>query len=378
MGALLIFILILSVLILIHELGHFLTAKKAGVKVEEFGMGIPPRIVGKKIGETIYSINLFPFGGFVRLKGEDTFEYSEEELDDPNSFMAKTVWQRGAILAAGVFMNLLFGVALFYFLLGLNGFKSLYIPLIFDHEFKFGNVQHLDTVIFSFDESSPLPDKNVKLGQAIVQINGEPINSVQDVRTSLEALAGEGVILTLKDVRGRLPLQQITVVPYEDEEGKTVLGVYLGSAPRISYDTPVQKIFSGFLHAYNILDYSVKGFAKLISISFQEKTAAPLSQSVSGPIGIYSIVDNILDYSGGGVLLNLIDLTALISVSLALINILPLPALDGGRILFVVIEAVRGKKVNPEMETTVHKIGILLLISLLVLVSVRDIFRIFL
>ncbi|MBD3366499.1 hypothetical protein GF360_04150 [candidate division WWE3 bacterium] len=397
-----IFILILSVLVLIHELGHFLTAKKMGVAVEEFGLGIPPRIYGKKIGETIYSLNLLPFGGFVRLKGEDSYEYSKEDLKDPQNFISKTPLQRAAILLAGVVMNTLFGVALFYVFMVANGSKTSHIPLIFDHAFEFGEVRTVDTVVFSLDEKSPLKDK-MEPGEAIVFIGasdvnwGTPVDSVEEIREAVataysmelsveeESLEAEEVGNTKEVVVRVLDLaaekeRSLTITPYLDEEGDPLLGVYLGSSAQIFYQEPAQKLASGFLHAYNVLGYSTSAFGKLIGLSVEQGSAEPLSESVSGPVGIYSLVENIVSYSKGSVgqiALNLIDLTALISVSLAVLNVLPLPALDGGRVLFIAIESVRGKRVSPKVEAAVHKAGILVLMSLLLLVSVRDVIRIF-
>jgi regulator of sigma E protease len=172
-------------------------------------------------------------------------------------------------------------------------------------------------------------------------------------------------------------MNEFEITPYLEEEGEPRLGVYLGSSAQIFYQEPLQRIFAGFLHTYNVLDYSINGLGQLISISFSEGTAEPISEGVSGPIGIYSLVDNIVSYSQAEVLLDLIDLMALISVSLAFLNVLPLPALDGGRVLFVIIELIRGKRVSPKLEAGVHKFGILVLLSLLVLVSIRDVIRIF-
>ncbi len=361
-------------LILVHEFGHFIVAKKQGIYVEEFGLGIPPRIIGKKIGETIYSLNLLPFGGFVRLKGEDTEEYSDEDLNDPRSFISKTPLQRAAVLLAGVFMNICFGVLLFYLFMFINGFKTSPIPLMFDHEFKFGDVQETNTVIFGFSEESPLKDQ-MELGEAIVSINGNEVNSVEDVRKQVEG--NEDLVVKVRDLTAGDSVRDLAVEPYKNEEGKERLGVYLGTSAEIYYQKPLQKASSGFLHTYNVLTYSINGFGNLIGVSVRERSAEPLSETVSGPIGIYSLVDTIMDYSKGRVFLNLIDLMALISVSLAFLNVLPLPALDGGRILFILIEAVRGKRVNPEFEAKVHRVGLLALLSLLILVSVRDVTRFF-
>jgi len=379
MVSLIVFILILSVLVLIHEFGHFITAKKMGVYVEEFGLGIPPRIYGKKIGETIYSINLFPFGGFVRLRGEDSSDCSEDQLNDPRNFVSKTPLQRVTILLAGVFMNVIFGVALFYVFLIANGFKSFHIPLIFDHDFAFGDVQGVNTAVLGLSEESPLKDI-MKLGEAITYIEDTPVASVEDVRGVVAQTQSDGereINLTIETLSPEEKTRQVQVVPYKEEDEKYLLGVYLGSSVQISYTKPTQKVFSGLMHSYNILSYSISGFGQLLGLSVEQGSAEPLSESVAGPIGIYSVVDNILAYASKEVILNLIDLTALISLSLALVNVLPLPALDGGRVVFVVIESIRGKRISPKFEASVHKVGILVLMSLLVLISVRDISRLF-
>jgi len=379
MISLIVFILILSVLVLIHEFGHFIMAKKMGIYVEEFGLGIPPKIFGKKIGETTYSINLLPFGGFVRLRGEDSSDYSAEQVSDPRNFMSKTPLQRSVVLLAGVFMNIVFGVALFYVFLVANGFKSSYIPLIFDYDFAFGNVQSIDTVVFGLSDESPLKNA-VELGEAITYIGDSPVESVENVKSVVAQTQSNGekeVTLKVKTLGSEEKTRDILVVPYKSEENEYLLGVYLGRSVQISYATTKQKILSGLMHSYNILSYSISGFGKLIGLSVEQRSAEPLSESVSGPIGIYSVVNNILAYANKGVILSLIDLTALISLSLALVNILPLPALDGGRVVFVIIESLIGRRISPKFEASVHKAGILVLMSLLLLVSARDISRLF-
>ena len=374
------FILILSFLILIHEFGHFITAKKMGIAVEEFGLGIPPRIFGKKIGNTIYSINALPFGGFVRLKGEDSLEVSESELHDHENFVSKTPKQRILVILAGVFMNMLLGAVLFYISLGFSDFKTAYLPLMSDYNFKFGSVNRVQTTIFGFDKDSPLSDEalGVNLGQAIVNIDSIPVFSLEDVRTAVKGKEDQSISVTIKNLRSDDAEKTVQVAPYIPEAGDSAkLGVYLGTSAQINYATLPQKAFSGFLHSYNILSYSVSTLGELIGFSIEEKSVEPLVETVSGPIGIYSVVDSIVDSHDSRILLNLIDLMGLISVSLAFLNIMPLPALDGGRAFFILIEGVRGKRFKPGFEANFHKIGILALMSLLVVISIRDITRLF-
>jgi len=391
MTSLIIFIFILSFLVLIHEFGHFFIAKKNGILVEEFGLGIPPRIFGKKFGETIYSINLFPFGGFVRLKGEDSGEVTPQELADPRSFVSKTAWQRMAVISAGVIMNMLLGATLFYLFLGLNGFKSNQVPLLFPYDFKFGNVEKTNTVIFGLDDNSPLLNTTpeVNLGDTLVSIDGEAVNSLYDVRRLVEGRAGQELSVVIKPSQEQssdssyieadetFSLKVLPFVDTEDPENPARLGVYLGSVAQIHYETPLQKATAGFAHSYNILSYTISTMKNIVSFSIEEGTAEPLAETVSGPVGIYSIVSSILSFSGKEALLGILDLMGQISVSLAFLNILPLPALDGGRIFFILIELVSKRKVDPRIEARVHQVGMLALLGLLVLVTIRDVGRIF-
>lgn len=372
----LVFVLVLSILVLFHELGHFLAAKKNGILVEEFGLGMPPKVLGKKFGETIYSVNLFPFGGFVRLRGEDPTESTEADLLDKRIFISKTPAQRLIVVFSGVIMNLILGAFLFYLFLGFNGFKSSQIPLIFPHEFKFGKVYKTNTVIYSLDDNSPLSklDKPVELGDSIEKIDGIKVNSIYDVRKIVESKGGQSVMVTVKSSKEG-EIRDVEITPYMDTSGTKPLarlGVYLGSVAEIHYETLSQKIFSGFTHSYNILSFTVSMLKNIIEISLESRSAEPLAESVSGPVGIYSVISGVLS-SPGKALLNLMDLMAQISLSLAFMNILPLPALDGGRAFFIFGELITGKKMNAILEAKIHQVGMLVLLSILVLVTVQDI-----
>jgi regulator of sigma E protease len=373
---LLIFIFILSTLIFVHELGHFLVAKKNGIRVEEFGLGLPPRIVGKKVGETIYSINWLPFGGFVKLTGEDVPDdkSKKEALKDPKSFLAKSPLQRIAVLVAGVVMNLFLAVILFYVLIVSNGYRSFYFPLFFDYDFRFGNEHKIATVVSGLMEGSAADDSGINYGEAILEIDGVKVTDVEDVRREVSGKLNEQVEVVLVDLStgGLGEERAVTLVPEPDENGEAVLGVYLSSAVYLSYDSLMQKAFSGVLHSYNVLTYSVSTMGGIIRTSFETKDLSPVSSTVAGPVGIYNIVGGILQYAGGKVFLNLIDYTALMSLSLAFINIFPFPALDGGRILFVLFEFVRGKRMNPEIESKIHRFGMIILLALLALVTIKD------
>ncbi|GIW69752.1 MAG: zinc metalloprotease [Patescibacteria group bacterium] len=379
-----IFLLILSVLVLIHELGHFIAAKSNGVRVEEFGWGIPPRVIGKKFGETVYSINLLPFGGFVKLTGED-FEKGEEDTGDlgeagvldSKSFASKTPRQRVAILIAGVFMNVVLAVALFYLFMFVNGFKTFQMPLIFDYKFKFGEISKIGTLVSGIQPGSPADKAGLSLGEAVMEINGRKVSDINEFKSVLASFDGAPVTLTLLDLKDTSydKIRYVEVTPEKDEEGKYIFGVYLGESVSISYRKPLERLFVGFIHSYNVMGYSFNTLEKMIALSFKTKDITPVSEGVTGPVGIYNLVDMVLKYGGPNAWLTLLDYTALMSLSLAFVNILPFPALDGGRTAFVLFEGVFKKKVNPKIEAAFHRIGMAALLVLLLLITVKDIAR---
>lgn len=372
MITIIVFIIILSLLILIHEFGHFIVAKRSGVKVEEFGMGIPPRLFGKKIGETVYSINALPFGGFVKLYGEDVEDPDYNMRTHPRSYLSKSPLRRAAILVAGVVMNLVLAVVSYYLLFTITGFKTLNLPVFFDYEFRFGDVTSTDTVITSFSKESPAQAAGLEVGEAVLEINGNKVKNIQEIRNEVNDKPNQEVTLLVKDLKRNLEddVRTVKFTTTQDEEGKGILGVFITRAATVSYPN---KILAPLQHSYNMLAYTGYVFGQFIRISFETKSVEPVSSGVSGPVGIYSVVESILSYGGADAWLGLIDLVALLSLSLAFINIMPLPALDGGRLVFVIYEAIFGKPVNYKLEATVHKWGMLFFFGLLFLVTVKDI-----
>lgn len=373
---LLLFILVLSILVLVHEFGHFIVAKKAGVRVEEFGLGLPPRIFGKKIGETLYSLNVLPFGGFVKLTGEDEALDAGYVMNDNRNFMSKSSVQRILILVAGVFMNFIFALCLFYTVFFITGFKSLNLPMIFNYKFPFGTTNSIGTVVTGFQDGSYAKDAGVQVGEAILAIDDVAVYTVSDVRAQVADKTDKFVKVSLLDLKKNATdaTRSVEVMPIIDPKtGKGILGAYLSSSVVISYLSPVEKLFAGPLHAFNIVGYSVDTFSKLITLSFESKSISPVSSGVAGPIGIYSVLGGILSGSGANAYLTIIDFIAIMSLSLAIINILPFPALDGGRLLFILIEVVRGKKHSPVLEASIHKWGMIVLLGFILLVTLKDI-----
>lgn len=372
----LIFIITLFFLVVIHELGHFLMAKKFNIKVLEFGFGIPPRAWGKRVGETIVSINWLPIGGFVHLLGED--EVDKKILENHRSFAAQKVEKRIAVAIAGVVMNLLFAWLLFYIVLGFQGFK-FQLPLILDHKFV-GVVQKNESLVFIRDvaKDSPAEKAGIKGGDRVLAVNGQEILEDTKLIEKAKELAGQEITLTLSDPQ-KEKQREVKVTPrIEPPKGEGPLGIALSplKMAHLEYETPIQKTFSAPIHSWNLIAYSGKIFGLLISRSIEDKSLEPVSQSVAGPVGITSLANAVLT-SSDKPLLPYLDFVAILSLNLAVMNLLPIPALDGGRLFFLLIEAVTRKKVHAEFERLVHTVGMALLLALTVLITLSDVRKLF-
>ncbi|GAB4219611.1 MAG: RIP metalloprotease RseP [Candidatus Microgenomates bacterium] len=383
--SLIIFFIILSFLVLIHELGHFLAAKKNGVMVEEFGFGLPPRIFGKKIGETIYSINLLPIGGFVKLFGEEQYELEKNKKINKNlksiAFIYKKPWQKTIIILAGVFMNLIVGITIFYITLSLNNFKSTPIPMIIDNKFTFGK-EIKKVIIANINKNSPAQKAGVKnedvvLGYKINGGNWQEINSSQEFINIVKNTKNQPISFNLLNNKNGQK-KVVTVIPvYNSNLKRYIIGVNLMDVVILSYQDGFSKIFSGIFHSYNLLDYNLKVFGHLFSTAIKEKNPSTITESLTGPVGIFAVVDDTVKKSGQKTLINLLELSGLISLSLALMNVMPFPALDGGRLIFVIYEWITGRPSNKEIEKYFNFIGFLILISLAILISINDLAKFF-
>lgn len=351
LASILVFILVLSVLILSHEFGHFIVARKSGVKVEEFGFGLPPRIWGKKIGETIYSINALPFGGFVRLHGE------QEETDETNlrrSFLHKGKKVRALVSVAGVIMNFVLAIFIFAIVYSFSGIPK-----------DTGLIKILEVA-----NDSPAAKAGIVVGDIITKINEETVYSSDDfvaktadkkgVRTSYEIQ---------RTVDGEQILNTVFLVPRENPpEGEGAIGVVV-TTMEIYYPPVWQRPFYGMYYGFTDAVFwgktIVMGLSDMVVGVFQGESV----EGVSGPIGIYAITT---EASKGG-FLTLINFVGILSVNLAILNILPFPALDGGRLLFIGIETLTKKKVSTKTEAMINNIGFILLITLLLAITIGDI-----
>jgi regulator of sigma E protease len=388
--ALIIFILIFSFLVLSHEFGHFITAKKLGVKVEEFGIGFPPKAYGKKIGETLYSINWIPFGGFVRLLGEDPGKTDSKE---PCSFDNKPPKIKSVILLAGVTVNILVAVFLFYILLGFNNFQTFQTQL-FDYQFPAGEQRVYYPAVSKVIEGSPAEKAGIQEFDLILSGNDTELHDSKKLINFLQTHAGEEISLTILGFDSGDQLIKflesnakeetfltaeilythnkkiVTVIPRQDPpEGEGSIGIGITSINRLSYNTPAERVFSGFLHSYNMSHFTFAVLGRLVRTSVAERDIRPVSEAVAGPVGILAFTK--LSMEGG--FWQILTLAAVLSLALAIMNLLPIPAADGGRMVFVLYEAIFRKRASAKLERRVNLIGFYLLLALFVLITIKDI-----
>ncbi len=350
MLTLLYFILILGLIVLVHEFGHFIFAKLFGVYVYEFSIGMGPRICGtkKKKGKTTYNIRALPIGGFVALAGEDP-EEKDDEVFDGGYLYQKPIWQRAIIMGAGVFNNFLLAI-LILFLIGLF----------------YGSPSSIPT-ISSLEAGYPSYELGLKEGDIIKEINGNHISTRDDAQLYLvlESDGTETEFVVLRD--GKEYTYNIPPIKVENSKTSSVSYRYgIGLVPEYEH---------GIINAVKYAFRQVWSYIKQIIITFKYLFTGNLGlDNLSGPVGIYSYVGKASEQHA---LLNLSSLTALLCINVGFINILPFPAFDGGRIFLLLIEKLRGKPVNPKIENTINSVGFIILMGLTLIVTCSDILKLF-
>ncbi len=388
----LIFLLILSVLVLIHEAGHFFVAKKLGIRVEEFGFGLPltKALFSVKKGETTYSFYPALIGGFVKVYGEDEAgagrikisnkQQAISKKDEKRAFFSRPLWQRFSVIFAGVLMNTFLAVVIYYVFLGISGFRTE-LPLLGDHQFFAVNQENKADIIFrQVVAGSPAADAGITPFSKLISVNGQEILSVDQFTELIDSNKGSELTIAWQNTETGREFSQELTPRIDPPEGEGALGVVFFpiSTAVLDYTDPVDKVFSGFTHPANLMVYNFKIIGQLIDISVKEGTAEPISQGVSGPIGIYSVVGEVLSIPDMKErVLQVLNLAGLLSISLAFFNVLPIPGLDGGRLFFLGVEAVTRKKLNPKFEAYANAIGMAVLIALIVVVTFKDIFQLF-
>jgi len=334
---------VLSVLLITHELGHYITAKATGVRVEEFGLGFPPRLFSFKRGETRYSLNAIPFGGFNKLTGE-------EDPKDPRSLAGKSRGVRLLVISAGSLMNFLLAILLF---------STIYmIP----HDVTSGQVLVEEVAL-----DSPAARAGIDPGDIVLSVNGNPVRNNYDLHRYVQLNLGKEIALIVLHTDSTT--EEIRAVPrWEPPEGEGALGVVIDTinAVTVRQSYPFWRAIPMGLAKLGV--YAVSYVDGLASI-FSGKAPA----SFFGPVGIAQLTGEV---SRAGIRL-LLDVAALISFLLGVFNLLPLPAIDGGRIAFVFLEWIRrGKRVPPKTESLVHIIGLAMFLVFILAVTYQDILRI--
>ncbi len=334
-----IFVIIgISVLILLHEFGHFLAARKFGLLVEEFGFGFPPRLFSKKVGETIYSLNLLPFGGFVRLYGENQWEKVDAEKK-VRSFFNQPAWKRILVIIAGVVMNFLIGWLLM-------------------------------SVIFMIGTPRVLVVSEVLAGSPAAAVGILPQDQLKGFEKATDFVSyidqNRGKEISLNIVRGGQDLV-VQATPRVSGEGALGVAVVEAGVERRSF---FGALWEGLRSSWAII---IGILAAFINLFWGLVTQGKLLVDFVGPVGIFGIASQ----AGSMGFIYLVQLVAMISLNLAVLNIFPFPALDGGRFLFIVIEKIKGSPLNPDLEKSANAIGFILLLLLIVAVTIRDVAHLF-
>lgn len=379
-----IFLLVLSLLIFVHELGHFIAAKKSGVKVHEFALGFPPTLFKKKVGETVYKLNALPFGGYVNLEGEngeeDPSSAKDEQIDKPegdvtakDSFSSKGPVTKTVILAAGVVMNMLLAWLLLSicFMVG--------YPTVNTEGINPKYVTDERVIVAETVPNAPAAEAGLLAGDVILSIDDESrsvdITSAALVGEFIRSTEDDSVTITVNRDGEERSFEVLTTTELSEEidEGDTEKRKMVGISPSdISMVKlpPHIALVEGAVWTYELTGQVIVGLGTLIADAV--RGTADMS-GVAGPIGIVSLVGEA--YSVG--FIYLLSFTAVISINLAIINLLPIPALDGGRILFTWIEVIKGSPMKMKTQLIANGIGFALLILLMIFISVNDIINLF-
>lgn len=362
--SIIVFILILAVLVLVHEFGHFIVAKKSGIKVEEFGFGFPPR--AKKLftrGDTLFTLNWIPFGGFVKIFGENPEDLEKHPEDGKKSFTSKSKWTQAAVLFAGPLFNLLFAW------IALSCMFIIGAPTIYD-ESNAQFIKNPKISVVEIIENSPAREAGLLVGDQIMSLTYGPetfiISDPSQVSSIVSSRGVQEVTVTFERKDTVLVTQIIPA--YNLFEGQTdpVIGVAIDRVGTLRL--PVHKaLFAGLERTWDLTKSTAVFLGNLIS-DLVTRDDADLS-AVTGPIGIVPVVGDALSIGFSFVII----IMSLISINLAIINLLPFPALDGGRLLFVAIEAVKGSPIPPKTAGLVNAVGFVVLLALMLVVTVRDI-----
>ena len=330
-------IILFGIIVFIHELGHFLFAKKAGVRIHEFAIGMGPKIYSTQKGETKYSVRLLPLGGYVSMEGEDG------ESNDPRAFGEKTLLQRASIIFAGPFFNIILTILLLIPVLAYMGTPSD------------------SNVLGKVLENTPAIEAGLQVNDKIIEINGAKIQTWDDIVNNLQKETSQPINIK---VERNNTTKDFSITPEKNEQGKYVIGI----SP-VYEKSIIKAIPKAFVATWDMIKQMLTFVVQLITGTIP----GGFENSVAGPVGVIGIVS---DAAKMGII-NLIYIAAVISLNLGILNLLPIPALDGGRLLILGIEAIRGKKLDPNKEAMIHSVGLMVLMGFMLFVTYKDILKLF-
>lgn len=350
MVSIIIAILVFGIIIIVHEFGHFIAAKKSGVRVNEFAVGMGPKLISKQYGETKYSLRLLPIGGYCSMEGED------QSSDDDRAFCRKSVIKRIIIVVAGALMNLILG---FIFIVIMTSMTDTYAS----------------TTISWFEENAASQKSGLQIGDKVVSVNGMHIFTDTDFVYQLQSDKDGVFDMTVIRDGVKKNLKDIEFTMSKPDKDKSTSSLHI--------DFKVEPIERGFKSIVSQSWRKSVSYARLIWVSLGDLLTGQYKiNDLSGPVGIVSaisdVVSNGITESGVNWLelfQNLFSMAAFISINVGIFNLLPLPALDGGRLIFLIVEGIRKKPVSPEKEGVVHFIGLALLMMLMLYVTFNDIIK---
>lgn len=364
----LLFLLVISILTFVHELGHFVSAKIIGAKVLEFSLGFGPKLFSKKWRETIYSFRGLPFGGYVKILGDgDPGEEMNSKADDKRDLRKKPKWQQIFVMLSGVTMNILLAISIYYVVLASNGwelvlnsdfkdFKAIGAEVYLERE---GDVEY-EIIEGGKASEAKLPEKGF-----IKSIDNKEIVYMEEVGEYISTKKGETISINI--CVDEKCSDYVIEVP---EEGK--IGISLPSNYLVILSYKEHKLFAGFSHIRNSLVLIGNKLEEMIGNARLSGDYSELSNSVSGPVGIYFVIDYFKKFG----VIPFLGMIADLSVSLALVNVLPIPALDGGRVLILLLEWIAGKELDEKIETKIINGSFIFLIILILFIIIKDIVNI--
>ncbi|PKM86848.1 MAG: RIP metalloprotease RseP [Firmicutes bacterium HGW-Firmicutes-12] len=347
LNTLFISIIVFGIIVFVHEFGHYIVAKATGIRVEEFALGMGPKFLSKKWGETVYSLRVLPLGGFCKMSGETgDAEYEKNNFPDPRRFDQKPLWARISVVVAGPIMNFLLAVILFTLI-----FTVIGIPDEISNE--------IGTVV----AGTPAESAGLLPGDKITSIGDITVNDWSSIVMVIHNNPGKSLDMTIE--RGNKHFE-VSVVPELDSNNQVGLIGISATEPTWKKKGLVDSIVMGYQRTIEITKLTAVGLVQL----FTGKVSA---DGIAGPVGIIKLIEESASYG----VIYVVNLTALISINLGLLNLLPIPALDGSRILFLLFEGIRRRPVDPSKENFIHLIGFMLLMLLMVFITYRDIVKLF-